>query len=102
MKRLALALSTAAAAATLALGFAGSAYATDGTFFYTNGDEQLSLVNPQADTCFNVTGDGHAFNKTNKTALVFRRPGCIGTNFQKIDPSEHAYDIKFRSVEFVS
>ncbi|MFF3277164.1 hypothetical protein ACFYWU_40540 [Streptomyces chrestomyceticus] len=102
MKRITLALASAGTALALALGSTTSSYAATGVFLYTAlGGEQETLDNPLANYCFNITGDGHAVNRTNKIVLVFKRAGCVG-NPQKIRPGDHAFDISFESVEFVS
>ncbi|KOT87608.1 hypothetical protein ADK86_35860 [Streptomyces sp. NRRL F-5755] len=103
MKRISMALASVGTALALTVGLAGSSYASaDGVFLYTTaGGDQETLDNPSLDRCYNRAGDGHAVNQTNRTALVFRRAGCVGSA-ERIRPKQHAFDITFESVEFPS
>ncbi|WP_030681446.1 hypothetical protein [Streptomyces rimosus] len=103
MKRITMALASVGTALVLTVGLAGSSYASaEGVFLYTTASgDQETVDNPSLDRCYNRAGDGHAVNKTNKTVLLFRRSGCVGSP-QQIRPGDHAFDITFESLEFPS
>ncbi|WP_116211435.1 hypothetical protein [Streptomyces olivoreticuli] len=102
MKRLVMAAAAVGAAAVLAVGLAGSAQAAEGTFVYTTpkGDTD-SLSNPRNDHCFNIVGDGHTVNSTDKLALLYDRADCHGEAKHHLDRDKQGW-MKFKSVEFVS
>lgn len=101
MKRTALCMAAVGAAATLVLGMSGNAYAAKGEFIYTTVTGDIdTLDNPTNNHCYNITGEGHVVNKTDKEALVFKYSDCRGSA-ESIDPSKHAFEATFQSVEFV-
>ncbi|MFH8347377.1 hypothetical protein [Streptomyces sp. NPDC018045] len=81
--------------------FLGHGPAT-GYFSYTFLAPAEYLENPQADHCIDVRGEGHAANRTDKTVLLFSRPGCTGTPNARIEAGRQVFHSRFASIEFIS
>ncbi|MFJ5102710.1 hypothetical protein [Streptomyces sp. NPDC088554] len=103
MRRITFALAALGAATALTFGGAGGSYAAvGGEFIYTNPTTGLETIdNPRLGHCYTVTGDGRAQNNTSKTALLFERPGCVGSHAEVIRPHTGAFDVQFASLEFI-
>lgn len=80
MRRTLSTLATAAGAATLALGLAGSASAAEGQVIFNT--EPL----PDASGCIDVPTGGALQNETSEFILLFEGPGCQGQPAHAMPP----------------
>ncbi|MER7762047.1 hypothetical protein [Streptomyces sp. NPDC097619] len=92
MPRITKTLGTLAAAATLAIGFSGSAHAAGGTL-HING---WTFHEPQG--CYTVSGPAMIENRSDNPAFVFSNPYCFGPNVAVVLPGQSGFVPLQRSV----
>ena len=96
-------LATAAAARRTAAVPTGTAPAATGFVLYTTqpGNVRYMLYKPTDDTCYNLSGQGYAFNGTDRNIALYAYSDCAGDITEQLPPVTADTKASFMSVKFV-
>ncbi|MFE2340224.1 hypothetical protein ACFXCR_11930 [Streptomyces sp. NPDC059431] len=91
-----------AAALALVLSTPLGAQGTTGFFQYTDlSGRRRVFENPASNFCYAISGNGRAYNGTNKNVALHDRTNYSDAPHGLIRPNQHVSDVEFRAVEFM-
>lgn len=101
MRRMAALIAALATIGMLSLAGPLAAQAATGEFRYGSPDGERVLSNPADNQAIGAAGFAFAANDTDRIAMVYRLPLCIGGPAAVLEPGEEIGGIAFACVRFI-